>query len=94
MPLVIIFLKRVFENLRLRKLVFAFLQNQVFSITTLDDFPLHDLEKEFMVDLIGRYAALYLVEIFWTLPDRQPLPYPGAIFFRIQVYRRGYSKML
>ena len=33
------------------------------SRTALDGFPLGDVEKDFMLDLIRRYAALYLVEI-------------------------------
>jgi len=35
----------------------------VMSRTALDGFPLRDVEKDFMLDLIRRYAALYLVEI-------------------------------
>jgi REP element-mobilizing transposase RayT len=35
----------------------------VMSRTALDGFPLGDIEKDFMIDLIRRYAALYLVEI-------------------------------
>jgi REP element-mobilizing transposase RayT len=35
----------------------------VMSRTALDGFPLGDIEKDFMLDLIRRYAALYLVEI-------------------------------
>jgi putative transposase len=35
----------------------------VMSRTALDGFPLGDVEKHFMLDLIRRYAALYLVEI-------------------------------
>lgn len=35
----------------------------VMSRTALDGFPLGDIEKDFMLDLIKRYAALYLVEI-------------------------------
>ena len=31
--------------------------------TALDGFPLGDIEKDFMLDLIRRYAALYFVEI-------------------------------
>jgi hypothetical protein len=33
------------------------------SRTALDGFPLGDVEKDFMLDLIRRYSALYLVEI-------------------------------
>ena len=33
------------------------------SRTALDGFPLGDIEKDYMLDLIQRYAALYLVEI-------------------------------
>jgi len=33
------------------------------SRTALDGFPLGDVEKDFMLDLIRRYAALYLVEV-------------------------------
>jgi REP element-mobilizing transposase RayT len=33
------------------------------SRTALDDFPLKDLEKDFMLDLIKRFSALYLTEI-------------------------------
>ena len=36
----------------------------VMSRTALDGFPLGDIEKDFMVDLIKRYSKLYLVEIF------------------------------
>ena len=35
----------------------------VMSRTALDGFPLGDIEKDFMLDLIRRYAALYMVEI-------------------------------
>ena len=35
----------------------------VMSRSALDGFPLGDVEKDFMLDLIRRYAALYLVEI-------------------------------
>jgi REP element-mobilizing transposase RayT len=35
----------------------------VMSRTALDGFPLGDIEKDFMLDLIKRYAALYLIEI-------------------------------
>ncbi len=35
----------------------------VMSRTALDGFPLGDIEKDFMLDLIRRYAALYLAEI-------------------------------
>ena len=35
----------------------------VMSRTALDGFPLGDFEKDFMLDLIRRYAGLYLVEI-------------------------------
>ena len=35
----------------------------VMSRTALDGFPLGDIEKDFMLDLIRRYAALYLIEI-------------------------------
>jgi putative transposase len=35
----------------------------VMSRTALDGFPLGDIEKDFLLDLIRRYAALYLVEI-------------------------------
>ena len=35
----------------------------VMSRTALDGFPLGDIEKDFMLDLIKRYSVLYLVEI-------------------------------
>ena len=35
----------------------------VMSRTALDGFPLGDVEKDFMLDLIRRYSALYFVEI-------------------------------
>ena len=35
----------------------------VMSRTALDGFPLGDVEKDFMLDLIWRYSSLYLVEI-------------------------------
>ena len=35
----------------------------VMSRTALDGFPLGDVEKDFMLDLIRQYSALYLVEI-------------------------------
>jgi REP element-mobilizing transposase RayT len=35
----------------------------VMSRTALDGFPLGDVEKDFMLDLIRRYSALYLVEL-------------------------------
>jgi len=35
----------------------------VMTRTALDGFPLGDVEKDFMLDLIRRYSALYLVEI-------------------------------
>ena len=33
------------------------------SRTALDGFPLGDIEKDFMLDVIRRYSSLYLVEI-------------------------------
>jgi len=33
----------------------------VMSRTALDRFPLGDIEKDYMLDLIRRYAALYFV---------------------------------
>ena len=36
----------------------------VMSRTALDGFPLGDIEKDFMLDLIRRYSKLYFVEIF------------------------------
>ena len=35
----------------------------VMSRTALDGFTLGDIEKDFLLDLIRRYATLYLVEI-------------------------------
>ena len=35
----------------------------VMSRTALDGFPLGDIEKDFMLDLIRRYSSLYFVEI-------------------------------
>ena len=35
----------------------------VMSRTALDGFPLGDIEKDYMLDLIKRYSALYFVEI-------------------------------
>ena len=35
----------------------------VMSRTALDGFPLNDVEKDFMLDLIRQYSALYLTEI-------------------------------
>ena len=35
----------------------------VMSRTALDGFPLGDIEKDFMLDLIRRYSKLYFVEI-------------------------------
>ena len=35
----------------------------VMSRTALDGFPLGDVEKDFMLDLIRRFSALYFVEI-------------------------------
>ena len=35
----------------------------VMSRTALDGFPLGDIEKDFMLNQIRRYAALYFVEI-------------------------------
>jgi hypothetical protein len=35
----------------------------VMSRTALDGFPLDDVEKDFMLDLIRQYSKLYLVEI-------------------------------
>jgi REP element-mobilizing transposase RayT len=35
----------------------------VMSRTALDGFPLGDIEKDFMLDLIRRYSALYFVEV-------------------------------
>ena len=37
--------------------------HHVMSRTALDGFPLGDVEKDFMLDLIRRYSTLYLVEI-------------------------------
>jgi hypothetical protein len=33
------------------------------SRTALDGFPMGDVEKDFMLDLIRRYSTLYFVEI-------------------------------
>jgi hypothetical protein len=33
------------------------------SRTALDGFPMSDVEKDFMLDLIKRYSSLYFVEI-------------------------------
>jgi hypothetical protein len=41
----------------------------VISRTGLDEFPLGDVEKDFMLDLIRRYSALYLVEILRNSGD-------------------------
>ncbi len=35
----------------------------VMSRTALDGFPLKDIEKDFMLDLIKRFSALYFTEI-------------------------------
>jgi len=35
----------------------------IMSRTALDGFPLGDIEKDFMLDLIRRYAVLYFIEI-------------------------------
>ena len=35
----------------------------VMSRTALDGFPLRDVEKDFMLDLIKRFSALYFTEI-------------------------------
>ena len=35
----------------------------VMSRTALDGFPLKDVEKDFMLDLIKRFASLYFTEI-------------------------------
>jgi hypothetical protein len=35
----------------------------VMSRTALDGFPLGDIEKDFMIELIKRYSGLYFVEI-------------------------------
>ena len=35
----------------------------VMSRTALDGFPLKDVEKDFMLDLIKRFSALYFTEI-------------------------------
>ena len=35
----------------------------VMSRTALDGFPLKDVEKDFMLDLIKRFSSLYFVEI-------------------------------
>ena len=35
----------------------------VMSRTALDGFPLGDIEIDFMLDLIRRYAGLYLIEV-------------------------------
>jgi len=37
--------------------------NHVMSRTALDGFPLKDFEKDFMLDLIKRFSALYFTEI-------------------------------
>lgn len=49
------------------------------SRTALDGFPLGDIEKDFMLDLISRYAILYLVEILGfylmeTFLGERPVP--------------------
>ena len=45
----------------------------VMSRTALDGFPLGDVEKDFMLDLIRRDSALYLVEILGFSIMRVPL---------------------
>ena len=39
----------------------------IMSRTALDGFPLGDVEKDFMLDLIRRYSRLYLVDILGYL---------------------------
>jgi len=55
----------------------------VMSRTALDGFPLKDVEKDFMLDLIKRFSALYFTEILgfclmgnqgWLCPVLQPAP--------------------
>ena len=46
---------------------------QVMSRTALDGFPLGDVEKDFMLDLIKRYSALYFVGILFNWMNGKPL---------------------
>jgi hypothetical protein len=51
---------------------------RVISRTALDGFPLGDIEKDFMLDLIRQYAALYLVEILgFSIMGNHPPPGQG-----------------
>ena len=53
----------------------------VMSRTALDGFPLGDVEKDFMLDLIRRYSSLYFVEILGFC-------LMGNHFFHILVMRK------
>ena len=44
----------------------------VMSRTALDGFPLMDVEKDFLLDLIRRLSKLYLVEIVGLLHNGKP----------------------
>ena len=59
----------------------------VMSRTALDGFPLGDVEKDFMLDLIRRYSTLYLIEIFGVLFDGKPFPYSRENVSGAQIYR-------
>jgi hypothetical protein len=39
----------------------------VMSRTALDGFPLKDVEKDFMLELIKRFSSLYFVEILGSI---------------------------
>ena len=66
----------------------------VMSRTALDGFPLGDVEKDFMLDLIRRYSALYLVEILGFCLMGNHFHILVRIVSRAQIYRPGYSKTL
>ena len=51
-----------------------------------------DIAKDFMLDLIRRYAALYLVEILGFCLMGNHFSHFGADVSRAQIYRRGHSK--
>jgi len=63
----------------------------VMSRTALDGFPLGDIEKDFMLDLIRRYSKLYLVEILGFCLMGNHFHILAKMFDGLQIYRSGRS---
>ena len=66
----------------------------IMSRTALDGFPMGDIEKDFMLDLIKRYSSLYLIEIlgFCLMGNHFHLlvkMFPGNVFSDEDTKKRG-----